>query len=117
MDKFTSEKRSLIMSKVRSRDTKPEVIVRKLIFSKGYRYRLNRKDLPGSPDIVLPKYRTVIFVNGCFWHGHIDCKKATLPEENAEFWSEKISKNKDRDRRNREKLIQDSWKVLTNWFL
>ena len=78
------------MSKISSKDTKPEILVRKFLFSKGFRYRINVKTLPGKPDIVLPKYKTIIFVNGCFWHGH-NCKKGKLPSSNTDFWKEKIS--------------------------
>ena len=84
------------MSKISSKDTKPEILVRKFLFSKGFRYRINVKTLPGKPDIVLPKYKTIIFVNGCFWHGH-NCKKGKLPSSNTDFWKEKISNNKSRD--------------------
>ena len=102
------------MSKVRSKDTKPEEIVRKYLFSKGFRYRKNVKSLPGTPDIVLPKYKTVIFVNGCFWHGH-DCSKGKLPETNREKWQEKIATNKKRDEKNYFLLREKHWKVIIIW--
>ena len=86
-DIFSQTKRSDIMSKISSKDTKPEILVRKFLFSKGFRYRINVKTLPGKPDIVLPKYKTIIFVNGCFWHGH-NCKKGKLPSSNTDFWKE-----------------------------
>ena len=85
MDKFSKEKRSEIMSKISGKETKLEILVRRYLFKQGFRYRKNVKDLPGKPDIVLPKYKTVIFVNGCFWHGHLGCKKAALPSTNIEF--------------------------------
>lgn len=103
------------MSHIRSKDTKPEVMVRHFLFSRGFRYRLYRKDLPGKPDIVLTKYKTVIFINGCFWHGHKDCKYATLPSENHDFWLTKISDNIERDKLNYEKLNKLGWKVIEIW--
>jgi len=116
-DIFSKEKRSEIMSKVRSKNTKPEEIVRKYLFSKGFRYRKNvksLKSLPGTPDIVLPKYKTVIFVNGCFWHGH-NCPKGKLPETNREKWKEKIETNKKRDEKNYRLLKEFGWKVIIVW--
>lgn len=103
------------MSKIHSASTKPEIKVRKALFSKGYRFRVNVKTLPGTPDIVLPKYRTVIFVNGCFWHGHDGCKHYTVPETNVEFWVEKVRKNKERDAVNVQRLESLSWSVVTIW--
>jgi len=103
------------MSKISGRDTKTEILVRKYLFSKGFRFRKNVKDLPGKPDIVLPKYKTIIFVNGCFWHGHENCKKATLPATNTEFWREKISRNIIRDKGNIQKLREMGYKVITVW--
>ena len=100
------------MSNVKSKNTKPEILVRKFLFSHGYRYRVNRKDLPGKPDIVLPKYKTVVFINGCFWHGHKNCKYATIPESNREFWLTKITGNVKRDKQTREKLISMGWCVI-----
>jgi len=113
-DIFSERKRSEIMSKVKSKNTKPEEIVRKYLFSKGFRYRKNVKELPGKPDIVLPKYATVIFVNGCFWHGH-DCPKGTLPATNTEFWEQKIRSNKQRDEKNEKSLVERGWRVETIW--
>ena len=107
--------RSYNMSRIRGKDTKPEVIVRKFLFSKGFSYRKNDPRLPGKPDIVLPKYRTVIFVNGCFWHMHEGCKYCVWPKHNAEFWEKKIRDNAERDRRNCLKLEGQGWKVLTVW--
>ena len=103
------------MSHVRGKDTKPEVMVRQFLFAQGFRYRLYRKDLPGKPDIVLPKYRTVIFINGCFWHGHTGCKYATIPEANHDFWLAKISGNIERDKSNHAKLFELGWKVIEIW--
>ena len=102
------------MSKISSKDTKPEILVRKFLFSKGFRYRINVKTLPGKPDIVLPKYKTIIFVNGCFWHGH-NCKKGKLPSSNTDFWKEKISNNKSRDTKNSDLLVKLGWKVIIIW--
>lgn len=114
-DVLTKEQRHRCMSNVKSKNTKPEIMVRRFLFSKGYRYRVNRKDLPGKPDIVLPKYKTVVFINGCFWHGHQDCKYATIPETNHEFWLSKINGNVERDNINWEKLSQLGWKVIDIW--
>jgi DNA mismatch endonuclease, patch repair protein len=114
-DVFPPTKRSQIMSKIGQRNTKPEIIVRKLLHRMGYRFRLHRQDLPGSPDIVLPKYKTVIFVHGCFWHGHSECPRAKLPETNQEFWENKIEKNRLRDRRNAANLAKLTWQVITVW--
>lgn len=102
------------MSKILSNETKPEILVRKYLFSEGFRYRKNVKGLPGKPDIVLVKYKTVIFVNGCFWHGH-NCKAAKLPKSNTEFWSEKIQTNVERDRRNKREIKKLGFKVITVW--
>lgn len=103
------------MSHVRGKDTKPELLVRQFLFAQGFRYRLYRKDLPGKPDIVLPKYKTVIFINGCFWHGHTGCKYATIPEANHDFWLAKISGNIERDKSNYAKLFELGWKVIEIW--
>ena len=103
------------MSHVRGKGTKPEVMVRQFLFAQGFRYRLYRKDLPGKPDIVLPKYKTVIFINGCFWHGHFGCKYATIPEANHDFWLAKISGNVERDKSNYAKLLELGWKVIEIW--
>jgi len=114
-DVFDKEKRSEIMSSVKSKDTRPEIIVRKLLHSMGYRFRLHRKDLPGTPDIVLPKYKKVIFVHGCFWHGHEGCPRAKLPKTNMEFWDAKITKNMTRDAEAMQILSQTGWKSLVIW--
>ena len=104
MDTFTKKKRSEIMSRIRSKNTKPELMVRKYLFSKGYRYRLHDKKLPGKPDIVLKKHKTAIQVRGCFWHGH-NCKLSSYPKTNRKYWKNKINSNKKRDRKN-DKLIK-----------
>lgn len=103
------------MSKISGSETKPEIIVRKYLFSKGFRYRKNYKKLPGKPDVVLPKYRVIIFVNGCFWHGHRNCKAAKLPDTRKEFWEEKIKSNIDRDKKNVHELKLLGWKVIIVW--
>lgn len=115
MDIFSKSKRSDIMSKISGKETKPEISVRKYLFLKGFRYRKNVNDLPGKPDIVLPKYKTIIFIHGCFWHGHEGCKKSNLPTTNTEFWSEKIGKNIKRDRFNINNLNNKGWKVIIVW--
>lgn len=103
------------MSRIKGTNTKPEKIIRKMLHKMGYRFRLHRKDLPGKPDIVLPKYNKVIFVNGCFWHGHRNCKKAELPESNRDFWKEKIRKTQLRDKKSNRQLKNLGWNVLTIW--
>lgn len=103
------------MSRIKGKDTKPEEIVRKYLFSHGFRYRKNDKRLPGTPDIVLPKYKTVIFVNGCFWHGHNNCKYFVVPKTNTEFWMNKINANIERDHRQHKELIDLGWKVIVIW--
>ena len=114
-DVHSPETRSYNMSRIRGKDTKPEEMVRKYLFSKGLRYRKNVKDLPGSPDIVLSKYRTCLFVNGCFWHKHEGCKYFVWPKNNAEFWKAKINGNVARDRRQQQALIAMGWNVLVIW--
>lgn len=103
------------MSRIRSRNTTPERVVRQELWHRGYRYRLNDKRLPGKPDLVLPKYRAVIFINGCFWHGHRGCPKYVQPKANAEFWREKIARNIARDEINAQRLDTLSWTVITVW--
>lgn len=103
------------MSAIRGKNTKPELVVRKLLHGCGFRFRLHRKDLPGKPDLVLPKYRKAVFVNGCYWHGHEDCELFRLPKSRKEFWSKKITGNRLRDDRNRDALIEAGWKVVTVW--
>ncbi|MEW6534785.1 MAG: very short patch repair endonuclease [Candidatus Auribacterota bacterium] len=107
--------RSLLMSKVDSKNSTPELIVRKLIYSLGYRYRLHRKDIPGTPDIVFSKRKKVIFVHGCFWHRHENCSKSTTPKSNVEFWINKFSTNIQRDKSNYKKLDAMGWKYLVIW--
>lgn len=114
-DVHTPETRSYNMSKIKGKDTKPEVVVRKYLFSKGFRYRKNVRKMAGCPDIVLPKYKTCIFVNGCFWHKHEDCKYFVWPKSNAEFWRNKIENNIARDNRNYEKLEEEGWHVIVVW--
>lgn len=111
-DKLTPEKRSWNMSRIKGKDTKIEVEVRKYLFSKGYRFRKNDKRYPGKPDIVLPKYHVAIFVHGCFWHRHEGCKDATTPKTRTEFWLEKFDKNVKNDRIKQEKLRELGWKVI-----
>ena len=116
MDQFDCIKRSEIMSKVHSFDTTPEIVVRKLIHSMGYRFRLQRKDLPGKPDIVLPKYNIVIFVNGCFWHGCPSCKHASIrPRTNEDYWNKKLDRTLERDKKNITALKKLDWRVLVIW--
>lgn len=114
-DNISKERRSFIMSRVRSRDTKPEKIVRSILFSQGFRFRLCQKNLPGKPDIVLKKYKTVIFIHGCFWHGHENCKKSGLPQSNADFWKNKIERNKQRFNEVAGQLRAQGWKVVVIW--
>ena len=114
-DVHSKETRSYNMSKIRAKDTKPELLVRKYLFSKGFRYRVNVKKLPGKPDIVLPKYKTIIFIHGCFWHGHEGCKYFVIPKTRTEWWTEKICKNKERDRTEHEALRMAGWNIMTIW--
>ena len=113
-DNLTKEVRSMNMLHIRSKNSKPEEIVRKFLFANGFRYRKNVKSLPGCPDIVLPKYHTVIFVNGCFWHKH-NCSRFVWPTSNQEYWRQKILHNVERDKRNSDLLQQTGWKVLVVW--
>lgn len=103
------------MSKVRDRDSKAELKVRSLLHKLGYRYRLHRTDLPGTPDIVLPKYRAIVFVHGCFWHQHQGCSRSKLPKSNKDFWRGKLEKNVARDKKNRNTLREKGWNVLYVW--
>lgn len=113
-DIYSKSKRSNIMSKISGKETKPEILVRKYLFAQGFRYRKNVKELPGKPDIVLSKYKIVIFIHGCFWHGH-SCKQGTLPQTNYKFWQEKIGKNLERDNRNILELKEKGWNVIIVW--
>lgn len=115
MDVHDKKTRSYNMSQIKGKDTKPEKIVRKYLFSQGFRYRKNDKRLPGTPDVVLPKYKTVIFVNGCFWHGHEGCKYFVWPKSNPEFWKEKIEANIVRDKQKSKLLKSRGWKVIIIW--
>lgn len=114
-DTVSKSVRSRIMSSVKQRNTKPEMIVRSLLHRLGYRFRLHRKDLPGSPDIVLPKFRTAIFVHGCFWHQHKNCKKSRRPSSNQEYWNTKLDENISRDKRKEKELSKLGWRVVTVW--
>lgn len=107
--------RSQIMSMIKGKNTKPEIIVRKYLFSRGIRYRINDKRLPGTPDIVLPKFKTVISINGCFWHGHKNCKISHIPKTNTEYWANKIERNKNRDIKNNLILNHLGWNVIIIW--
>ncbi|MBU9292114.1 very short patch repair endonuclease [Burkholderia multivorans] len=115
MDRLSVERRGWLMGRVGSKNTTPELAVRRLLFSMGYRYRLHDKRLPGRPDIVFSGRRKVIFVNGCFWHGHEGCRYGRLPKSRVEFWTEKICRNRERDRQNDERLLATGWRSLTVW--
>lgn len=115
VDHISSERRSWLMSRVRSKNTSPEMRVRRAAHALGLRFRLHRKDLPGKPDLVFPKYRTVMFVHGCFWHRHPHCTKASLPRTRAEYWSQKFAQNMQRDADVSERLRILGWRVLTIW--
>lgn len=115
MDKFTPDKRSEIMKKIKAQDTKPEMIVRKLVHGMGYRYRLHRKDLPGHPDLVFPSKMKVIFVNGCFWHQHTNCMISHTPKSNQEYWIPKLKRTVKRDLDNYDKLKHLGWDFLILW--
>ena len=113
-DVHSKETRSYNMSQIKGKDTKPEVIVRKFLFSKGLRFRKNDKRYPGKPDVVLPKYKTVIYINGCFWHMH-DCKKFVLPKSNIDYWTNKLLNNKKRDQRYYQQMKEKNWNVIVIW--
>ncbi|NLD47365.1 MAG: DNA mismatch endonuclease Vsr [Clostridiaceae bacterium] len=114
-DVHSSDTRSYNMSHIKGKDTKPEILVRKYLFSKGFRYRINDKRYPGRPDIILPKYKTVIFINGCFWHVHEKCKYFVWPSSNVEFWKDKLGRNKKRDEKNIAELKNMGWRVIIVW--
>ena len=114
-DVFSKSKRSEIMSRIRGKDTGPEMIIRKALFANGFRYRLHVKNLPGKPDIVLPKYNAVVIVDGCFWHGHKNCKFFRMPKSRISFWRKKIDANRARDVKNRRKLRRLGWNVIQVW--
>ena len=115
MDHLTPEQRHYNMSQIHGKDTKPEILVRKYLFSMGLRYRKNDRRLPGHPDMVFPKYRTVIFVNGCFWHGHEGCSRFRMPGSNIGFWEAKIKRNRERDERVIAELESMGWRVIVVW--
>lgn len=112
-DIWSKEKRSAVMARIKSKNTKPELLVRQFLFARGYRYRIHVNRLPGTPDIVLRKYRVALFVHGCFWHGHsVD---GNLPHSNVQFWTDKIERNKERDYENKKKLLSMGWRIITVW--
>ena len=115
MDRLTPEERSRLMSRIRSRDTKPEMAVRRLIHAMGFRYRLHRRDLPGCPDLVFPRHRKIVLVHGCFWHSHAGCRAGRVPSSNADFWLPKLRRNTERDAANEEALRGLGWSVLVLW--
>lgn len=114
-DNHTTEERSYNMSRIRSGNTKPEEIVRKYLFSRGLRYRKNDKRYPGKPDAVFPKYRTAVFVNGCFWHSHSGCPGFVMPKSNLEYWKPKLERNRQRDAENIDVLQKNGWRVIVVW--
>lgn len=114
MDKISPEKRSWTMSRIRSKNTKPEMLVRRYLYANGFRFRVNVRTLPGTPDIVLKKYHTVIFINGCFWHGHL-CQKGRMPKTNVSFWENKITRNVARDAEVRDQLRALGWRTMIVW--
>lgn len=115
MDNLSAAERSEIMARVHSRDTRPEVLVRRVVFALGYRYRLHASDLPGRPDIVFRRLHKVIFIHGCFWHRHAACALARLPKSRLDFWIPKLEGNRKRDEKNRRELVRQGWKVMTIW--
>ncbi len=115
MDRLTPEQRSLNMSKIHSKNTKPEVLLRKALFKAGFRFRKNDKRYIGTPDILLPHYNAVIFINGCFWHGHENCQLFRLPKTNTEFWKNKIERNKKRDSKIIKTYLENCWRVAVVW--
>ncbi len=114
-DVHTKKQRSFNMSRIKGKDTKPEMLVRKFLHANGFRYKLHDKKLPGKPDIVLPKYNTVIFVHGCFWHGHTNCKYFKIPQTRTKWWTDKINANKANDSKAIKALKKDGWKIITVW--
>jgi DNA mismatch endonuclease (patch repair protein) len=114
-DKFTPQERSRIMARVKSRDTAPEKMVRKILHRMGYRFRLRSAKLPGKPDVILPKHKKIVFVHGCFWHGHEGCRRSLRPASNSEYWNRKIDRNIARDARVQQELKEMGWKVLVIW--
>jgi DNA mismatch endonuclease (patch repair protein) len=114
-DVLSTEERSRLMRSVKGKNTAPELQIRSALHRAGYRFRLHRNDLPGKPDIVLPKYMTIVFINGCFWHQHTGCRKATIPKNNRSFWRKKLTRNVERDLQNHVQLRRLGWKVITLW--
>lgn len=114
-DVYISQQRSFNMSRIKGKNTKPEMLVRKFLHANGYRYKLHDKKLPGKPDIVLPKYRTIIFVHGCFWHGHANCKYFVVPKTRTKWWTDKINGNKANDEKAVKALKKEGWKVIIVW--
>lgn len=114
-DSLTKARRSWNMSRIKGKDTAPEKIVRSILHRLGYRFRLHKTKLPGRPDVVLPKHQTIVFVHGCFWHRHKNCKDATMPKTRREWWQAKLEGNAARDRRNQSALRREGWRVLTVW--
>lgn len=112
---ISAEQRSKIMAQIGSKNTKPEIIVRKWLHRRGFRFRLHRADLPGKPDIVLPKFKTIIFIHGCFWHQHLNCKKSTLPKNNSTYWEEKFKRNLKNDSKAISQLQESGWQVIIIW--
>ncbi len=115
MDIVDTETRSKMMSGIKGKNTRPEILVRKFLHANGYRFRLHRKDLPGNPDIVIPKLRICIFIHGCFWHRHMHCKYATTPKTRTAFWTEKFAKNIERDQKQQDELESRGWNVIIVW--
>ena len=115
MDHWSKEKRSEVMRKIKGKNTKPELILRSGLFRLGYRFRIHKEELPGKPDIVLPKYNAIIFVHGCFWHVHKDCRRARIPSTNSKYWKQKLEKNLNRDKRCTIQLEKLGWNVITIW--
>jgi len=114
-DVHTKQQRSYNMSRIKAKDTKPEMLVRRFLHGKGFRYKLHDKTLPGKPDIVLPKYKTLIFIHGCFWHGHENCKYFVVPKTRTKFWVSKITGNKANDAKAVRALKKDGWRIITIW--
>lgn len=115
VDIVDSATRSRMMSNIKGRNTKPELLIRSLLHAQGFRFRIHRKDLPGKPDIVLPKYKAIIFIHGCFWHGHQNCRLFKLPASRTEFWEAKISRNQENDLKAKELLLNSGWRICTIW--
>ena len=115
VDTLSITERSECMRRIRGKNTKPEMIVRRLVFGMGYRYRLHRRDLPGCPDLVFPRFRKVLFVHGCFWHSHSGCRRATMPKSNEEYWCLKLENNRIRDEANQIALRSSGWEVMVVW--